>query len=552
MTTQKEISRRRTFAIVSHPDAGKTTLTEKLLLYGGALHLAGSVTARKKERATVSDWMELERKRGISVSSTVLNFDYGGYHVNLLDTPGHNDFSEDTYRVLTAVDSVIMVIDGGKGIENQTRKLFEVCRRRNTPVFTFVNKMDRPALGTLELLDEIERVLKIGAYPMNLPLGSGGDFRGILDRKTGQAHFYERTPGGTFRAPVATHGGLSDPVVKDALSPTVYAALCEEMEMVEHAGVSFSPDDVLAGRTTPVFFGSAANNFGVQLLLDGFLGYSPPPVARANAAGGTIPVTAAPAADSADIDNANTADNNLIDPNFETFSGFVFKIQANMDPRHRDRMAFVRIVSGKFTRGMTATLARTGKAIRLANSSNVFGRERTTVDEAYAGDVIGVMGTDSFRIGDTLSGAPGIVYDEIPSFPPECFAYIHNPSPANYKRFREGLTQLVQEGLVKLYDIPSGHQKISLLGAVGPLQFDLVQYRLESEYNAASRLEQTDWTIVKRIQTKDGAPADEKGLHIPMGAKMALDKDDCQVLLFPGDWHMNFFIEHNKEVTLAD
>jgi len=553
--TQQEISRRRTFAIVSHPDAGKTTLTEKLLLYGGALHLAGSVTARKKERATVSDWMELERKRGISVSSTVLNFDYGGYHVNLLDTPGHNDFSEDTYRVLTAVDSVIMVIDGGKGIENQTRKLFEVCRRRKTPVFTFVNKMDRPALDTLALLDEIEGVLSIGAYPMNLPLGSGGDFKGILDRQTGLAHFYERTPGGTFRAPVATHGGLSDPAVKEILSPTLYAALCEEMEMVEHAGVSFCPNDVLAGRTTPVFFGSAANNFGVQLLLDGFLGYSPPPRPRVNAGGGVnanIGVDVRTGDADGAGDNGNISTGNLIDPNSETFSGFVFKIQANMDPRHRDRMAFVRIVSGKFTRGMTATLARTGKPLRLANSSNVFGRERTTVDEAYAGDVIGVMGTDVFRIGDTLSDAAGIVYDEIPSFPPECFAYIHNPSPANYKRFREGLTQLVQEGLVKLYDIPAGHQKISLLGAVGPLQFDLVQYRLESEYNAASRLEQTGWTIVKRIKTAGGEPAAETSLHIPMGAKLAIDKDGHQVLLFPSGWHMSFFTEHNKGVSLAD
>ena len=527
MTISREISRRRTFAIVSHPDAGKTTLTEKLLLYGGAVHLAGSVTTRKKERATVSDWMELERKRGISVTSTVLNFDYGGYRVNLLDTPGHKDFSEDTYRVLTAVDSVIMVIDAGKGIEAQTRKLFEVCRRKNTPVFTFVNKMDRPALDTLALLDEIERVLSIGAYPMNLPLGSGADFRGVLDRKTGLAHFYERVPGGAYRAPVETSGGLSDPVVREKLSPLVYNTLCEEMEMVEHAGVSFSPHDVLAGKTTPVFFGSAANNFGVQLLLDGFLEYSPPPLPRRS--GGEE-----------------------ISPDRETFSGFVFKIQANMDPRHRDRMAFVRIVSGMFTRGMPVTLTRTGKTLRLANTSNVFGRERTTVDEACAGDVIGVMGTDALSIGDTLSEDSNIAYDEIPSFPPECFAYIRNPSPANYKRFREGLSQLVQEGLVKLFEISSGHQRVPLLGAVGPLQFDLVQYRLESEYGAASRIEPTDWTIVKRIQSKNGDPVNEAGMHIPMGAQLAFDKDNCQVLLFPGTWHMQFFTEHNKDVALDD
>jgi len=524
-----EINRRRTFAIVSHPDAGKTTLTEKLLLYGGALHLAGAVTARKKERATVSDWMELERKRGISVSSTVLNFDYGGYRVNLLDTPGHKDFSEDTYRVLTAVDSVIMVIDGGKGIEGQTRKLFEVCRRRSTPVFTFINKMDRPALDTLALLDEIERVLNIKAYPMNLPMGSGVDFRGIFDRRTGTANFYERVPGGAYRAPAATSGGIGDPIVRDALTPSVYAALREEAEMVEHAGAPFSPEDVLAGLTTPVFFGSAANNFGVQLLLDGFLEFSPPPQPRMS--GGAA-----------------------VDPGSELFSGFVFKIQANMDPKHRDRMAFVRIVSGRFERGMTAVNVRAGKPLRLANSSALFGRERATVDEAFAGDVIGVLGLDALRIGDTLcgEGVSGILYDEIPFFPPECFAIIHNPSPANYKRFREGLTQLALEGLVKLYEIPAGHQRISLLGAVGPLQFDLVQYRLESEYNAASRIENTDWTMVRRINIGGTDVVEEKNLHIPAGARLAVDNDGRQVMLFPTDWHLRFFEEHNDGIVISE
>lgn len=523
MTILKESSRRRTFAIVSHPDAGKTTITEKLLLYGGAVHEAGSVTARKKERATVSDWMELERKRGISVSSTVLNFDYNGYRVNLLDTPGHKDFSEDTYRVLTAVDSVIMVIDAGKGIENQTRKLFEVCRKRNTPVFTFVNKLDRPALDTLALLDEIEQVLKINAYPMNLPLGSGVDFRGVFDRKTKQAYFYERTPGGVYRAAVATHG-ISDPVVKEGLSPSVYNTLCEEMEMVEHAGASFCHEDVLAGKTTPVFFGSAANNFGVQLLLDGFLEFSPPPLPRYSG-------------------------ERTVKPDDEKFSGFVFKIQANMDPKHRDRMAFVRVVSGKFTRNMPVTHVRSGKTLRLANSSNVFGRERTSVDEAYAGDVIGVVGTDLLCIGDTLSEEVKLTFNEIPRFPPECFAYLHNPYPSNYKRFREGLMQLVQEGLIHLFEIPSGHQKIPLLAAVGPLQFDLVQYRLESEYGAVSRVEQTSWTMARWI--KSNAPVDESKLHIPMGSQLALDKEERQVLLFPSDWHLQFFTEHNKDVELS-
>ncbi len=524
MTVQQESSRRRTFAIVSHPDAGKTTLTEKFLLYGGAVHLAGSVTARKKERSTVSDWMELERKRGISVSSTVLNFDYKGFRVNLLDTPGHKDFSEDTYRVLTAVDSVVMVIDGGKGIEKQTRKLFEVCRKRNTPVFTFVNKMDRPALDTLAILDEIEQVLNIGAYPMNLPLGSGVDFKGVYDRRTAQAHFFERTPGGVFRAPVATHG-LSDPVVKERLSPSAYETACEEMEMVEHAGVDFCDDDVLAGKTTPVFFGSATNNFGVQLLLDGFLEFSPPPLPR--------------------ISNERS-----IEPSEESFSGFVFKIQANMDPKHRDRMAFIRIVSGKFNRNMSVIHVRTGRNLRLSNSSNVFGRERISVDEAYAGDVIGVVGGDSFRIGDTLSEDLSIEYNEIPRFPPECFSYIHNPLPSNYKRFREGLLQLIQEGLIHLFEIPSAHQKIPLLAAVGPLQFDLVKYRLEAEYGAQSRLEAAPWTMARWVLTD--RPLQESEMHIPMGAQLALDGSGQQVLLFPSDWHLQFFTEHNKGIELSE
>jgi peptide chain release factor 3 len=326
MTFQQEINRRRTFAIVSHPDAGKTTLTEKLLLYGGAVQMAGSVSARKKERATVSDWLEIERKRGISVSSTVLYFDYNGFRINLLDTPGHNDFSEDTYRVLMAVDSVIMVIDGGKGIERQTKKLFEVCRKRNIPVFTFINKMDRPALDTLAVLDEIEQVLKISTYPMNIPLGNGSEFKGVWDRRTNLAHLFERTAGGSYCAPVSTHG-LDDPLIRQVLSENTFRAVHDDLQLLENAGATPQVADIAQGRTTPVFFGSAVNNFGVQLLLDGFIEYCPPPQPR-------------------------LAQHTAVRPEHEFFSGFVFKIQANMDPRHRDRMAFVRIVSGKFTRDL--------------------------------------------------------------------------------------------------------------------------------------------------------------------------------------------------------
>jgi peptide chain release factor 3 len=523
MNLQKESSRRRTFAIVSHPDAGKTTLTEKLLLYGGAVQEAGSVTARKKERATVSDWLEIERKRGISVSSTVLHFDYQGYRINLLDTPGHNDFSEDTYRVLTAVDSVIMVIDGGKGIELQTKKLFEVCRMRQIPVFTFVNKMDRPALDTLAILDEIERVLKIGACPMNWPLGSGVDFRGLWDRRSKQVHLFERTVGGAFRAPVSAHG-LEDEFIREQLSTSTYETVCEEVAMVEGAGVKFDIDDVLHGRTTPVFFGSAANNFGIQLLLDGFVEFSPPPQGR-------------------------KVGERWVDPEDSFFSGFIFKIQANMDPRHRDRMAFVRIVSGKFTRDMTACHVASGKKLRLSNSSNVFGKDRISVDEAWPGDVIGIVGSSSLAIGDTLSEDPQIKYAEIPRFPPECFNYIHNLIPSNYKRFQSGLEQLLQEGLVHHFELANDYRKTPILAAVGPLQFDLVKYRLESEFGATCRMETTSWTIARWVV---GEEVKEEDLKLVSGMGLAHDKRGGVVLLFPGQWHLDYFLDKNRHVELTD
>ncbi len=523
MDLNQEINRRRTFAIVSHPDAGKTTLTEKLLLYGGAVQLAGSVTARKKERKTVSDWLEIERQRGISVSSTVLNFDYNGYRINLLDTPGHNDFSEDTYRVLTAVDSVVMVIDGGKGIEQQTRKLFEVCRRRNIPVLTFVNKLDRPALDTLAILDEIEQVLKISAYPMNWPLGSGIDFKGVWDRKTGLVHLFERTVGGAFRAPVATHG-ITDPTVRNLLDQSTYDKICEELAMVEEVGARFDLNDILGGKTTPVFFGSAANNFGIQLLLDGFVELSPPPAPRVSV-------------------------NKEIEPQNQKFSGFVFKIQANLDPMHRDRMAFIRIVSGKFTRDMPVVHVQSGKKLRLSNSNAIFGRERVSIDEAFPGDVIGMVGADFLSIGDTLSEDADIIYDEIPSFPPECFAFLHNPMPSNYKRFQKGLDQLIQEGLVHSFEVTNNARRAPLLAAVGPLQFDLVQFRLKAEYGTDARIEMTNWKLVRWLEK--GCELGPK-CHFPNGVESARDKNEGTVLLFPGEWHLNYFLDNNEGIELLE
>ncbi len=518
-----EIARRRTFAIVSHPDAGKTTLTEKFLLYGGAVNLAGSVTSRKHQRETTSDWMELEKQRGISVSSTVLQFDYRGFRVNLLDTPGHKDFSEDTYRVLTAVDAAVMVIDAAKGIEKQTRKLFEVCRQRGVPIFTFINKMDRPTRDPLALLDELEEVLGIDAYPVNWPLGTGMDFKGVWDRRTQRAHLYERTPGGAYRAPVET-AGLMDSAVRDRLSEPVHQTVCEELEMLDGAGAEFEPAAVLAGKTTPVYFGSALNNFGVQLLLDGFLDYSCAPGPRRSLA------------------------RDSIHPTNPAFSGFVFKIQANMDPRHRDRIAFVRVVSGQFKRDMRALHVRTGKTIRLAGATRLFGQERETIDEAYPGDVVGIIGKDTFAIGDTLTEDSAIVYDEIPRFAPECFATIINPVPSDFKRFRKGLDQLLQEGVIQRYDLPDAVSKAPLLGAVGPLQFEIVKYRLESEYGATSRLESQPWTLARWA-----APGiDLDTVKVFYGARMARDDDGQHVLLFKDEWNLRYFQDNHPDVKLVD
>ncbi len=529
----REIARRRTFAIISHPDAGKTTLTEKFLLYGGAVQLAGSVTSRKDQRATTSDWMELERQRGISVTSTVLQFEYGGCCINLLDTPGHKDFSEDTYRVLTAVDAAVMVIDAGKGIEAQTIKLFEVCRRRGVPIFTFMNKLDRPARPPLELLDELERVLGLGALPVNWPLGSGQDFRGVYDRQSRQVHLFERVAGGMYRAPVEVRD-IHDPAVRDRLPGHVHAQVTEELELLEGAGETFDIADVRAGRLTPVFFGSAANNFGVQLLLDRFLTLAPPPSPRLSG-------------------------DRLIEPCAPVFSGFVFKIQANMNPKHRDHVSYLRVVSGEFARDMVVTHTRSGKKLRLGNSQRLFARDRETVDEAWAGDVVGLVGNYDFLIGDTLAEDPAIVFDEMPRFAPECFAYLHNTSTAKFKRFRDGLDQLLKEGVAQSFELPDTGVRIPLLGAVGPLQFDVLKYRLESEYGADCRLENAPWSQARWIREKpagdDTAPADSPAPHrtdagrpsivLPSGCSLARDSLGAWLVLCPSDWTAHYLADNN-------
>ncbi len=525
---------RRTFAIISHPDAGKTTLTEKFLLYGGAIELAGSVTARKDQRATASDWMELEKQRGISISSTLLQFDYNNYRVNLLDTPGHKDFSEDTYRVLTAVDAAVMVIDAGKGVESQTRKLFEVCKRRGVPIFTFMNKCDRPTKPPLDLIDELEKVLGIGAFPVNWPIGTGTTFKGVYDRTDKRMHLFERTKNGMFEAPVTT-GGLEDPALLARLDDPAHADAIDEIRMLDSTGgpgATFDQAAVLAGQVTPVFFGSAMNNFGVQLLLDGFLKHSSPPTSRNSSAG-------------------------VIEPNDNRFSGFVFKIQANMDPRHRDRIAFVRVVSGQFERDMFVIHAQSGKRVRLGNATKLFGNQRETVDNAIAGDVVGLVGNDLFGIGDTLTDDRSIVFDEIPEFTPECFANLHNPQPGNYKRFNLGLEQLLREGVARKFDLIGGAQKVALLAAVGPLQFEVLSYRLQNEYGAESRVDSAPWTITRWWKWKDQpAPtqADMEKLELPDapdGSRLAFDDKGRAVVLFADQWPLRFFGERNKNVELS-
>ncbi len=519
----EEIARRRTFAIISHPDAGKTTLTEKLLLYGGALHLAGSVRARKNQRAATSDWMELEKERGISITSTVLQFEYAGHCINLLDTPGHKDFSEDTYRVLTAVDSVIMVIDAAKGIEDRTRKLFEICRLRHIPIFTFVNKMDRPAQDGLALLDELEKVLGIGAFPVTWPLGSGQDFRGVYDRLAHKLFLFERTIGGAYRAPF-TVSGPDDPGLRESVAPDLYDAWRQEVEMLAVAGEQFDQDGVLAGEITPVFFGSAMTNFGVELLLEYFVRYAPPPAPR-QSNGAPVP------------------------PTHPAFSAFVFKVQANMNPRHRDTIAFIRVCSGVFEKDMTVLDPETGKPVRLAYPQKLFGADRESIERAYPGDIVGLVAHRSFRIGDTLTTESGLQYNEIPRFPPEVFATLSNPNPAKFKQYKQGLDQMLAEGVIQQFRPLNSVTNAVLLGAVGQLQFEVLVYRLQNEYGADTRLEPAPYTQIRWFDLDVDRNAIQQE-YLGSGVALAEDIEGELVILFPEKWSMEYFIQKHPKWTL--
>ena len=526
----REISRRRTFAIISHPDAGKTTLTEKLLLYGGAIGLAGSVTSKKEQQSTSSDWMTMEKERGISVSSTVLQFEYKDYCVNLLDTPGHHDFSEDTYRVLSAVDAAVMVIDAGKGIEAQTLKLFEVCRRRGVPIFVYINKMDRPSRPPLELMDELEDVLKLAPSPVNWPLGDGPRFRGVFDRQKGEVNFFEKTKRGAFKAPLEV-AGIEDDKVREALSDELYETVTQEIEMLNELTEPLDIERVLAGKQMPIYFGSAMNNFGVQNMLESFLELAPPPAGR-------------------------VSEGEMVEPNTNGFTGFVFKIQANMNPRHRDRAVFVRIVSGVFERDMQVIDQRSGKKVRLANAQKLFGQDRETLDKAYAGDILALVGNYDFLIGDTLTSLPDVVYKEMPRFTPECFIYILNTDTANIKRYRSGMEQLMKEGVAQAYYVHGSAQAVPLLGAVGPLQFEVMQARFASEYKVETRLEQPPWSVVQWFEEKEPdtlrKATEPPKVQLPSGCVVARDQDGNWLVLLSSNYMVGLLHERNEHLIFRD
>ncbi len=519
----KEIARRRTFAIISHPDAGKTTLTEKLLLYSGAIEQAGAVRARKQQRSAVSDWMTIEQERGISITSTVLQFDYGDYLLNLLDTPGHQDFSEDTYRTLIAVDSAVMVLDSAKGIETQTKKLFAVCRQQSLPILTFINKLDQPGRDPLELIDEIEQTLAMQVTPMNWPIGNGHDFQGVYDLQKRQVLYFQRTTGGRYRAPMAVRD-LDDPVLVDAITPRAYERLRDDVELLSGVGTPFDRAEFLAGRLTPVYFGSAVNNFGVEPFLTGLAELAPPPRAR-------------------------QSDQGTVEPSDEGFSGFVFKIQANMDPKHRDRMAFIRICSGQFEKDMNVFHPRLGRTIRMSRPHRLFAAERETVAEAYPGDVIGLSNPGIYTIGDTVCSGKPLRFAPITAFQPEQFAYLHNKNIDRSKQFNKGVAQLVEEAVIQVL-YPTGHVRRSpILAAVGVLQFDVVVARLAAEYQVETRIEPLNHNCARWVS---GSEADLQAVNWPTQSVRTQDTLGRLVVLFSTEWELKYFMERNPKLQCRE
>ncbi|WP_269612595.1 peptide chain release factor 3 [Prochlorococcus marinus] len=515
-----EVGKRRNFAIISHPDAGKTTLTEKLLLYGGAIQQAGAVKARGEQRKVTSDWMELEKQRGISITSTVLQFAYKDKTINLLDTPGHQDFSEDTYRTLAAADNAVMLEDAAKGLEPQTRKLFEVCRMRQIPIFTFINKMDRPGQEPLELLDEIESELGLLTFAVNWPIGSGELFRGVVERATKEVVLFSRAERGKQSSEIRLK--INDPELKNLVEEELLTKALEEIDILDEAGCDLNQELILSGELTPVFFGSAMTNFGVRPFLDNFLELSQGPVARNSFNGPIVPTR-------------------------ESFSGFVFKLQANMDPKHRDRVAFVRVCSGRFKKDMTVQHARTGKQIRLSRPQKIFGQDRAVVDDAYPGDVIGLNNPGMFSIGDTLFIGPRVEFEGIPCFSPEIFSWLRNPNPSAFKNFRKGVNELREEGAVQILYDKDQSKRDPILAAVGQLQLEVVQHRLASEYGVETRLEPMGFQVARWV--KGGWPALEEVGRI-FNCKTVQDAWLRPVLLFKNEWNLNQLKEDHPEMEL--
>ena len=521
---RKEIEKRRTFAIISHPDAGKTTLTEKFLLYGGAINLAGSVKGKATARHAVSDWMEIEKERGISVTSSVLQFNYGGYCINILDTPGHQDFSEDTYRTLMAADSAVMVIDGSKGVEAQTRKLFKVCVMRHIPIFTFINKMDRDANDTFDLLDEIEKELGIATCPVNWPIGSGKNFKGVYDRNTKKVMLFSDTLKGTKEGEEKDFD-INDPALTTEIGQEYRDKLDEEIELLDGASAEFDMDLVSRGELSPVFFGSALTNFGVETFLKHFLSMTTSPLPR-------------------------NSDKGLIDPFGSDFSAFVFKIQANMNKNHRDRIAFMRICSGKFEAGMEVKHIQGGKAIRLSQPQQLMAQERKIIEEAYAGDIIGVFDPGIFSIGDTLTTAKdNFEFEGIPTFAPEHFARVRQVDTMKRKQFVKGVMQIAQEGAIQIFQEYQGGMEEIIVGVVGVLQFDVLKYRLENEYNCEIRLEPLPYQAIRWIKDRN---TDMNKLRGVSEVKKVKDMRGNPLLLFKNEWGIQFVLDRNEGLELVE
>lgn len=519
-----EIEKRRTFAIISHPDAGKTTLTEKLLLYGGAIRLAGSVKARKASKHAVSDWMEIEKQRGISVTSSVMQFNYDGYCINILDTPGHQDFSEDTYRTLMAADSAVMVIDGAKGVEEQTKKLFHVCSLKGIPIFTFINKMDREAKDPFELIEDIENVLGIKSYPINWPIGSGADFRGVYDRSQKLVEVFNGGNHGQTEVE-SIEGNIDDQIFNSLLGDALHSKLKDDIELLDVAGDEFDLNKVSNGSLTPVFFGSALTNFGVEPFLKEFLNLTTAPLPR-------------------------ESDQGEIDVFSEDFSAFIFKIQANMNPAHRDRIAFMRICSGKFKKGMEVFHVQGGNKIKLAQPQQFLAQDREIIEEAYAGDIIGVFDPGIFNIGDTLCSTTNkFKFEGIPIFAPEHFARVKTMDTMKRKQFIKGITQISQEGAIQVFkQLNIGIEEI-IVGVVGVLQFEVLEYRLKSEYNVDIKMDRLPYRYIRWIENSD---IDVNKLTLTSDTRLVKDLKERDILIFQSEWAISWALEHNKGLVLSD